>query len=168
VLTAAACAPDRALRFLPEHWPGAYLARENEEGIHALLRTDTITYRLWIPQLLKRGDPIACVVPSGGEAGCAAAAAMQFLRHLAGQGGRSELRARLHDQRAQLSLVALDERRAGGSYRAVAERLYGPVRVAAEDWRTSALRDSTIRLVRSGERLARGHHLELVARKSEL
>lgn len=156
------------MRFLPEQWPGAYVAKEGEDGLHALLRTAASTHRLWMPQPLERGDPMACVVPTGGEAGCAVAAAMQFLRHLAGHVGRSELRARVLDQRAQLSLVALDERRAGASYRAVAERLFGVVRVAAEDWRTSALRDSTIRLVRTGERLAQGHHLELVARKSEL
>ena len=164
MLTRAARAPENALRFHPDRWPGRFFACEGADGVHALLRTEAGTHRLWMPRPLKRGDPIACLVASGG----AASAAVQFLRHLAGQGGRLDLRARAQDQRAQMSLVALDERRAGASYRTIAERIYGAARIAAEDWRTSALRDSTIRLVRTGERLACGHHLQLVARKSEL
>lgn len=168
VLTRAACAPENALRFHPDRWPGRFVACEGVDGVHALLRTEAGTHRLWMPIPLEPGDPIACMVASGGDVGGAATAAVQFLRHLAGQGGRLDLRARVHDQRAQMSLVALDERRAGASYRTIAERLYGAARIAAEDWRTSALRDSTIRLVRTGDRLACGHHLQLVARKSEL
>ncbi|MFC3070479.1 DUF2285 domain-containing protein [Phenylobacterium soli] len=136
--------------------------------MHALLRTPTEAHRLWMPTPLRCGDPIACVVPSGGEVSVATTAALQFLRRLSGQTERAEPRLRAHDQRAQMSLVALDEHRAGATYRNIAERLYGAARVAAEDWRTSALRDSTIRLVRTGERLARGHHLQLLGRKSEL
>jgi hypothetical protein len=120
-----------------------------------------------MPEPLFVGDVVACQLPTGATAAVAAAAATQFLRHLAGQPLRDP-RPRAHDQRVQLSLVALDERRAGASYRAVAERVYGAARLGAEDWRTSSLRDATIRLVRTGEQLARGQYLRLLGCKGEL
>jgi hypothetical protein len=61
------------------------------------------------------------------------------------------------DLRRVLSLLrALDGHLGGASYRKIAERLFGTARVTANPWKTSSLRDATIRLVRGGVALMRG------------
>lgn len=53
---------------------------------------------------------------------------------------------------------------AGASYRDIAESLFGSQRVGEEPWKTSPLRDSTIRLVRGGVALMRGGYRKFLRR----
>lgn len=59
-------------------------------------------------------------------------------------------------------LRALDGRAGGAVHREVAEALWGAARVAAEPWKTSSLRDATLRLVRDGGAMVRGGYLSLL------
>ena len=60
------------------------------------------------------------------------------------------------------ALRVLDGRLAGASYRAIAEDIYGPSRIAAESWKTSALRDTVIRLARTGFNMMSGDYRKLL------
>lgn len=59
-------------------------------------------------------------------------------------------------------LRALDGRASGAVHREIAIALYGAARVAAEPWKSSSLRDATLRLVRDGQAMARGGYLALL------
>ncbi|MEW4459985.1 DUF2285 domain-containing protein [Roseibium algicola] len=61
-------------------------------------------------------------------------------------------------------LRAVDGRRNGATYREIAESLFGARRVASEPWKTSPLRDTTIRLVRDGLAMVTGGYLDLLRR----
>ena len=136
-------------------------ARERDDGVHALLIAPGVQHRLWMPRPIASGAAVACALPLGPGASLNAAAVLQFWRHITGgQVTRSRFDARL--RRAQLSLWALDERTAGASYRTLAEQMFGLARVAAESWRTSPLRDSTIRLVRTGAAFVAGDYRRLL------
>jgi hypothetical protein len=52
--------------------------------------------------------------------------------------------------------------RRGATYRAIAEALFGPVRVSAESWKTASVRDNAIRLVRNGTKLMTGGYRDLL------
>lgn len=156
-----------AIIFRPGAWPGAYVERDADDGRHAILDTPLGAHRLWMPQPIRAGDAVACVVPLGAGAAPGVSAILSFYRVLTGArlAGPPPADARL--RRARLSLNALDGHDRGASYRALAERLFGVQRVAAEAWRTSSLRDATIRLVRHGQLLAGGRYRRLLGYRSE-
>lgn len=60
------------------------------------------------------------------------------------------------------ALRALDGRQAGASYQAIAEALFDAERVSADPWKTSSLRDSVIRMARSGFAMMRGGYRRLL------
>ena len=147
--------------YQPSGWRGAFHTRESDDGVHALLIAPDAQHRLWMPRPIAVGAAVACAIPLGSGAAFNTAAVLQFWRHITG--GRTPQR-RLDGRlkRAQLSLWALDQHDAGASYRALAEQMFGLARVTAESWRTSPLRDSTIRLVRTGAALVAGDYRRLL------
>lgn len=93
------------------------------------------------------------------------AATLRFWRHLASgrsKAGLPQVDPRL--RRARLSVRALDGRRAGASYRTVAEVLFGAQHIDPVTWRTASVRDTTIRLVRGGLELMNGGYRRLLRR----
>lgn len=64
--------------------------------------------------------------------------------------------------RLKAMLLAWDARGGGAAYREIAATLYGPARVADTPWKSSSLRDATMRLVRDGARLVRGGYRTLM------
>lgn len=65
-------------------------------------------------------------------------------------------------RRLRHMLQAVDGRMDGGSYREIADAIYGASRVAEGPWKTSALRDSTIDLVKDGFALIAGGYRKLL------
>ncbi|MDH1270521.1 DUF2285 domain-containing protein [Rhizobium pusense] len=59
-------------------------------------------------------------------------------------------------------LQAVDGHMNGASYREIAEVVFGVDRIAAEHWKTSALRDATIDLVKDGHLLIDGGYRRLL------
>ena len=59
-------------------------------------------------------------------------------------------------RRLRYMLQAVDGHMNGASYREIAAAIYGASRVGAAAWKTSALRDSTIDLVKDGAALIAG------------
>lgn len=64
--------------------------------------------------------------------------------------------------RLKTMLRAYDARREATSYRQIASSLYGAVRVDAEPWKISSLRDATMRLVRDARAVAAGGYVALL------
>jgi hypothetical protein len=62
-------------------------------------------------------------------------------------------------------LQAVDGHLAGATYRDIANAIYGPSRVASDPWKTSALRDSTIALVKDGRALIDGGYRTLLRQR---
>lgn len=62
-------------------------------------------------------------------------------------------------------LRAFDGRACSATYREIAEVLFGIPRVASDPWKTSALRDATIRLVRDGLAMVNGGYRDLLRRR---
>ena len=68
-------------------------------------------------------------------------------------------------RRLRRMLQAADGHLAGATYRDIANAIYGPSRVATDSWKTSALRDSTIALVRDGRELIDGGYRSLLRQR---
>ena len=62
-------------------------------------------------------------------------------------------------------LQAIDGHIDGASYRDIGKVLYGTSRIATEAWKTSALRDSTISLVRDGRAMINGGYRSLLRQR---
>jgi len=65
-------------------------------------------------------------------------------------------------ERLALAVRALDGRMDDGTYRAIAEVLFGKKRIPERAWKTHDLRNRSIRLVQSGLALMRGGYRELL------
>ena len=68
-------------------------------------------------------------------------------------------------QRLRHMLRAFDGRACRATYREIAEVMFGVSRVASDSWKTSALRDATIRLVRDGLAMVDGGYRDLLRRR---
>lgn len=115
---------------------------------------------------LTPGQPVAVVVPLDAGLSARLAALERFGRWRLGEAVAGLHAARLtsHKQhRIGLMLRAVDARAAGASHRQLAQALYGAPRVAAEPWKTSSLRDATLRLARDGAVLVTHGYRRLLA-----
>ena len=65
-------------------------------------------------------------------------------------------------ERLSAAIRALDARNSGGTYRSIAEALFGKKRIPDRAWKTHDLRNRTIRLVQSGLELMRGGYRSLL------
>jgi hypothetical protein len=61
-------------------------------------------------------------------------------------------------------LRTVDGRAEGASYHEIAQVLFGEARLTDEPWKTSPLRDTTIRLARDGRRFVEGGYRRLLRR----
>lgn len=65
-------------------------------------------------------------------------------------------------RRLRFMLQAVDGHLACATYREIANAIYGRTRVASHPWKTSALRDSTISLVKDGHAMIAGGYRKLL------
>lgn len=133
-----------------------------------VLRAGGRTHQLFAAAPLETGAPMTAVVPLDRHFRARAEATWRFRRDITGAGSRaSGLKPDARLDRVRLAIRAIDARSAGVSYRMLACALFGKRRVETEDWKTSSLRGTTIRLARTGARLVNGGYLKLLGRKSE-
>ena len=99
------------------------------------------------------GHPLAAIIPIDKLTPARMVATQRFLRHIRGQRPAAGTKP---NPRIGNTLRALDGHLSGASYRVIAECIFGRSRICAEPWKTSSIRDATIRLVRSGVALMRG------------
>ena len=108
-------------------------------------------------------QPLAALVPLDADAPERLTAISRFWHALHSPPPPAD--ARLTPQRRRrLShmLQALDGHTFGATYRDIAEVMFGVPRVASDPWKTSALRDTTMRLVRDGLAMVDGGYRDLL------
>lgn len=156
-----------SLAYDPENWPGLIALREAPGGVFIQLSDDGTVHHLWLPSRPSEGESVAAMLPFDDSAPVRIDATAAFWRTLARKRSKQQRSPPLWKARLIPALQALDGRQSGASYRAIARVLYGEERIAAESWKTSSLRDTTIRLVRRGLFLMRGGYRRLLGKSPD-
>lgn len=116
--------------------------------------------------LAEDADPaasrLAAVVPLDADLPARLDALARLWRDLHGRRQSGDTVTPQRRGRLKTMLRALDARLDGAAYREIAAALYGAARVAAEPWKTSSLRDATLRLVRDGRAMVTGGYQGLL------
>jgi hypothetical protein len=132
---------------------------------HLIVHNKDGDVRLWLRRSFQN-KPLAVVLPLDDDLPIRAQTALQFWLRVTSRapGGTREPLALTRQRRDRLVLMlrALDGHLSDASYREVAENLFGGRRVEHEAWKTSSLRDRTIRLVRSSIALMRAGYRKLL------
>jgi hypothetical protein len=142
---------------------GVIVERIGVDGRHVIVRLDGGDLHF---SLAGRADqPLAAVLPLNDDLPIRATAALRLWARMAEQPNQPEEPLALTRQRRDrlvLMVRALDGHLAEASYREIAEALFGTRRVERDTWKTSSLRDRTIRLVRGGIDLMRTGYRRLL------
>ena len=164
ILAAAPAGTSKSARTLAD-LPAQLARHDTEDGAHVIIRTEAVLQQLWITAGTAAGAPLAAVIPLDAMTAARADAVVRFWAAQArgSPGPRGSRTRRL--ERLITALQALDARLDGASYRAIAEVVFGPRRVADEAWKTSSLRDAVIRIARTGVALMRGGYRKLLKSK---
>ena len=139
--------------------------RPGQDAQDVIVRNEVGVFRLWLRDGW-RNAPLAVVLPLDDDLPTRAEAALRLwgrINSRATGSGREPLSlTRQRRDRLVLMLRALDGHLSDASYREIAEGLFGAARVEREAWKTSSLRDRTIRLVKSGVSLMRAGYRRLL------
>ena len=136
--------------------------RDADDGAHIVFKDGATAHQIWLRGVTNVHASLAAVVPMDGSAPQRAEATLRLWRFLSDARNRSGQPPPRRIDRLVAALRAVDGRQAGASYRAIADALFDAERVAAEPWKTSPLRDTVIRLARSGFLLVRGGYRRLL------
>jgi hypothetical protein len=123
-----------------------------------------VEHRLWLREAPVAGARYAAELPFDGDFAARAYASQRLWRALNGRSPGPPLH-QLSAQRRQrrvLALRALDGRLDGGTYREIAETLFGSKRIPDRAWKTHDMRNRTIRLVQAGLALMHGSYRALL------
>ncbi|KAB2756171.1 MULTISPECIES: DUF2285 domain-containing protein [Alphaproteobacteria] len=112
------------------------------------------------------GGPLSIVIPIDTD-GLDRADAVQrlFSRLLRRRVPEDRRLTRQQRRRARHMLQAVDGRMNGATYREIAGVIYGQARIADEPWKTSALRDAVMDLVKDAFSMIEGGYLSLLRRR---
>ncbi|MDG4875257.1 DUF2285 domain-containing protein [Mesorhizobium sp. WSM4935] len=152
VLSSAALAPLTALG--EEH--------DSPEGRHTIHKAGAVTQLLLLPGSDTHGQ-LAALVPLDAQTLGRIEALTRFWRSWQGRPAPPDTRMTPQQRRRfRLMMRAADGRSNGASYRDIAIALYGLTRIAADPWKTSALRDAVIGLVEGATSLIAGGYLQIL------
>lgn len=139
--------------------------RSGPDARHLIIRNQDGDLRVLLHRR-PQNKPLAIVLPLDDDLPNRASTALQFwLRVKTRASGRGQEPLALTRQRRDrlvLMLRALDGHLSDASYREIAEDLFGATRLQHEVWKTSSLRDRTIRLVRSSIAFMRSGYRKLL------
>jgi len=142
--------------------PGDILRRDGEDGAHLLVKDGTARHQLWLIDPPDGAIRLAAIIPLDANLPQRADATIRFWRSMAHGRPRPAQSPMRRADRLITALRALDARQAGASYRTIAETLFDPCRITAEPWKTSSLRDTVIRLARTGSAMMCGDYRNLL------
>ena len=135
------------------HLGDAHAEHVDRDGRYVIVRHDVGELRLCLRDATPN-QPLAIVMPLDDDLPTRAEAALRLWGRIGGQAaghGREPLAlTRQRRDRLVFMVRALDGHLAEASYRQIAEVLFGARRLEREVWKTSSLRDRTIRLVKGG------------------
>jgi len=141
------------------------ITRQGPDGMHVILGKGLKSVHLLLQDSRFTEYPLSILSPLDDGARARHRAMGRLLDFLEGReiGADSRLTPQKR-LRFKSMLRAVDGRSNGATYREIAESLFGARRVASEPWKTSPLRDTTIRLVRDGLAMVAGGYLDLLRR----
>ena len=142
--------------------PADIIRRDAEDGTHLIVRGDVTYHQLMVIGPHVDAAPLAAVIPLDVTAPQRADAALRFWRFVANGMRRTRPSPLRRRDRLIAALRALDASLSGASYRDIADGLFDPSRIPAEPWKTASLRDTVIRLVRTGFAMMRGDYRRLL------
>ena len=143
-------------------FPSDSVRRDADDGTHVMIKDDGINHQLWLIDPPSGAMPMAALIPLDATAPQRTDAVLRFWRFIAHGRPRTPPAPLRKGERLIAALRALDGHLAGASYRAIAEALFDPSRLATEPWKTASLRDTVIRLVRTGITTMRGDYRNLL------
>lgn len=135
----------------------------DQHSRHLIVRGRDEEFRLCV-YTLEPDQSLSVVIPFDGDFPVRAATAERLWArmHSRARGKAPCSLTRQRRDRLILMLRALDGHLAEASYREIAEVLFGTGRLEREPWKTSSLRDRTIRLVKGGLALMRDGYRKLL------
>jgi hypothetical protein len=136
--------------------------QQSSDGYHAIDRSPACGQLLFLHGY-SADRPPAALIPVDTDMAGRLEALSRFWRAVQRRSIPADTRMTLQRRsRLRLMMRAVDGRGNGASYREVAIALYGRTRVAADPWKTSALRDAVIALAEGGLALIGGGYLQLL------
>jgi hypothetical protein len=138
--------------------------RRAGDGWHAVLRIGMVDHRVWSKEPPALGARYTAELPFDADFEERAFAARRLWRAMNGRAVGPSFRDLSKQRRERLgeALRALDAQVAGGTYRTIAEALFGKKRIPDRAWKTHDLRNRTVRLVQTGVALVRGGYRRLL------
>jgi hypothetical protein len=164
ILTAIPLAPVIESAVAPDFDGSA--AHAGPDGLSIVHGRGTNAIRLLLAPDASLTNPLVAMVPLGPDGLDRIDAVSRLWRAVNGR--RVPPDARLTAQqrrRLRRMLQAVDGHSEGASYREIAEAIFSAARVADTPWKTSALRDATIDLVKDGLALIAGGYRSLLRRR---
>lgn len=114
-------------------------------------------------------QPLMVMVALDADVPARLSAAARLWRRLDTQAPRAEDQLPLQKRRRLKHMLrAVDGRTCGATHRQIAQAIFGAARTAGEPWKTSALRDTTLRLVRDGGTMIGGGYRSLLRPRRRL
>ncbi|MFB9262296.1 DUF2285 domain-containing protein [Bradyrhizobium erythrophlei] len=145
--------------------------RRAADGWHAVLRIGAVEHRVWLTEPPAVSAHYVAELRFDADFEERAYAARRLWRAMKGRAPGPAFHDLSNQRRERLSAAirALDARSAGGTYRTIAEALFGKHRIPDRAWKTHDLRTRTVRLVQNGLALVRGGYRKLLrpARKDK-
>lgn len=139
------------------------VVRVGDDGLHLAHGRGPAAIHLLLLGDARPGQPLAALVPLDADAPDRLEALARLLRGLHRPPAPPDTRLTAQRRRRlKHMLQAVDGKAAGANYREIAEVIFGTGRVASDPWKTSALRDAAIRLVRDGRRMIDGDYRRLL------
>ncbi|MBK5956863.1 hypothetical protein CCR97_01345 [Rhodoplanes elegans] len=141
-------------------------ARAGLDGLSIVHGDGASAVRLFLTIDASPANPLVALVPLGPDGLDRIDAVTRLWRAVNGR--KVPIDPRLTKQqrrRLRRMLQAVDGHTEGASYREIAEAIFGAARIADTSWKTSALRDVTIDLVKDGLALIAGGYRELLRRR---
>lgn len=138
--------------------------RHAEDGWYVLLSASGMQHRLWLDEPPDADASYAAVIALDERFAARSKAAESFWRGLTRPATATTPVGISAQQRTRLTeaMRALDAHQDGASYRAIAQGLFGAVRMPERAWKTHDLRSRTIRLVKAGLDLMRSGYRRLL------
>jgi hypothetical protein len=139
------------------------LTQKSAGGLNAASVFDDCMFNVIFTARAKPTDPCTALLPIDEDCLGRIETLTRFWRALHDRTVPADTRLTSQQRRRiRLMMQAFDGRDNNASYREIADAIYGASRVAADSWKTSALRDSTIALVKDGMAMVEGEYLQLL------
>lgn len=148
--------------FVVDDWLMHHPLRHANDGTYILIKDGKARYQILLTTPPRHGAIRVALLPMD----CTTPRREQATQGFWGYAARGHPRPRFTGAsrlgRLNMALRALDLRQSGASYRTIAETLLGARPTDAAPWKTAAVRDTAIRLVRTGLSMMQGGYRRLL------